>query len=497
MTPNTIALLVERLKFWESDPLPLNKMTMTKDQEKAYLDPKNCVLIEGGNQSGKSRTTVMKTVGFALEDMDGCFPGQDVIIWYCTTTYDAFAGPAWDHFKSNLFFPGESPSRLPSTHVEAISWLGKTPEKPNYFCIRRPSGFKAHVHVKSYEAGRKEFQGRTVHMVVLDEEAPEDLFTEVLARMFASRGAKLVVCCTPVEGEEWLDVLRKDADEGRGSRYMLKTMDNPMVNQEVVNDLKRRYANAPEELQLRLLGVPRVNSGLVYKDTQFTQDHILDAKYFDHTHWTLNRAIDAGYRHPSCVWMAVSPDEKQIVIYRTWKGENATIAQAAAEIRKLSGPERYYWDIIDPAVCQTNAETGKPEIDVWRSHGIEATPAPDNRVYSGIERVWELMAERVEIPDHEGFGVVEKPRFRVVREACGDWLDERRKYRFKDIVKDRQRDAIDFRPVKQNDHLMDATRYLIAAGLRWVPEKGRPPAEGTTARMWYDMRHKKDQKKKR
>lgn len=488
--------LLEQLKFWDTDPLPGMCSTMTVDQSKAYTDPKTAILIEGGNQSGKSRTTIMKTVAFALEEIEGCFPGQDVVIWYCTTTYDMFAGPAWNHFKTGLLFPGESVSKLPTTRIESINWLGKAPEKPSYFCIRRPSGFKAHVHVKSYAQGRSEFQGQTLHLVVLDEECPEEIYTEIMARMFASRGARLLVCCTPVEGSDWLDILRKDAEEGKVSRYQLKTLDNPTVNKEVVDNIKRQYANAPEELQLRLLGIPRTSSGLVYKDTQFTPDHILEQRHFNPKYWTLNRAIDAGYRHPACVWMAVSPDEKQIVVYRTWKGKDCTIVKAAEEILRLSGAEQYHWDLIDPAVCQTNAESGQPEMAVWRANGIDAVPAPDNRVHSGIERMWALMAERVEIPDFDGTGTVIKPRFRVIRETCQDWLEERRKYRFKDIVKDNQRDIVDFRPVKQHDHLLDPTRYLVAAGLAYVPGSLVPP-KGSYAFQWWEMRHKNEKKRKR
>lgn len=498
MPPTKLESILAQYQFWLSDPVPKAESTATPDQRRALLDPKNCVLIEGGNQSGKSRTTILKTVKFALEELDGCFPNQDVNIWYCTTTYEAFAGPAWAHFKNFLLFPNESVSALPTTRIQAIDWMGKAPEKPKYVCVKRPSGYKAHIHIKSYAQGRSEFQGQTLHLVVLDEECPEEIYTEVMARMFASKGAKLVVCCTPVEGEEWLDILRKDADQGvNTTKYRLSTLDNPMVNKEVVDNIQKMYGNIDEEVQLRLLGIPRLASGLIFGDKVFTPEHILDNPHIDMTNWTLNRAIDAGYRHPGCVWIAVSPDEKQIVLYRTWKGKDCTIAQAADAIKTLSGAERYHWDIIDPAVCQTNAETGQPEIMVWKANGIHATPAPDNRVHSGIERVWGLLNERVEVADVDGCGSLQRPRFRVVRETCQDWLEERRKYRFKDIVKEPQRDAIDFKVVKRNDHLMDPTRYLVAAGLRYVPERARPPAKDDPRYQWWEMRHKHDNDKKR
>ena len=498
---NLLQTLLKQMAFWESEKFPKMLATMTDDQKRAYLDPKNCVLMEGGNQSGKSRTAVLKVCGFALEDPalgESCFPGKDVNIWYTTTTYDKFGEQAWGHFKNALLFEGESVTKLPTFRVESINWLGKSPEKPSYFCVKRPSGAKAHIYVHSYAQGRGEFQGQTVNLAVVDEECPEDIFNEIRARMFACEGSKLLIACTPVEGEPWLDAIRDAAEDSTyTSKYRFKTLDNPTVNRAVIDEMTKQLKNCPEELQLRLLGIPIVGSTLVFNDKAFTPDHIINQSQVDLTHWTLNRAIDAGYRHPACVWIAVSPDEKQIVVYRAWKGKDLTIAEAAKEIKRLSGVERYYWDIIDPAVCQTNAETGQPELAVWRSNGIDATPAPDNTVRSGIERVHILLGERVEIPARDGQTCIERPRFRVIRETCQEWLDERRRYRFKDMIKEVQRDLVDFRPVKQNDHLMDPTRYLVSAGLRYVPEQARAPRPGTQERMWWDMRHKKEQKRKR
>lgn len=500
MPQTPLERLLAQYVFWQGDPVPKAVGSATTHQKAALLDPKNCVIIEGGNQSGKSRTTILKTVMFALEELDGCFPGQDVVIWYCTTTYEAFAGPAWTHFKNFLLFPGESVAALPTTRIQAVDWMGKAPEKPKYLCVNRPSGFKAHIHIKSYAQGRSEFQGQTLHLVVLDEECTQEIYDEVNARMFASVGAKLTVCCTPIEGEPWLDTLRDEADkaEPTTSKYRLSTLDNPAVNKEKIEAIRKMYGNLDEEVQLRLLGIPRLGSGLVYGDKVFTDEHVLeDTTYLDISTWTLNRAIDAGYRHPGCVWIAVSPDEKQMVLYRSWLGKDCTIAQAAETIKSLSGAEHYFHDLIDPAVCQTNAETGQPEIQVWKANGIHANPAPDNRVHSGIERVWKLLNERVEIPDRTGDGVLVRPRFRVVRSDCQDWLRERKLYRFKNVVKEPQRDAVDFKVVKRDDHLMDPTRYLVAAGLRYVPYVVKHYPDGDPRKVWHEMRHNHDKDKKR
>jgi hypothetical protein len=489
-----LSYVLQCASHWAADPLPGMLSTMSKDQREAFNDERMTVLMEGGNQSGKSRTAVLKVVGYALELVEDCHPDRDVIIWYTTTTYDKFAEQAWRHFKAALLWPTESTAKLPTTRIESINWIKKSPESPCYFTIRRPSGKLAHVYIHTYAQGRGEFQGQTIDMAVVDEECSEEIFTEIWARTLASVGAKLVVACTPIEGEEWLDKLRKAADEGENAKhYRFNTLDNPTVSAVSVAEMKRMYADMPEQLELRLMGMPLLGSTLVYGDRIFTSDHLISYNDIDihDGKWTLNRCIDAGYRHPACIWIAVRNDNKQVVVYRSWRGDNLTIAQAAEQILELSEGEIYHHDFIDPAVRQRSPETGQPEHNIWLANKINAAPAPDNKVRSGIERVWQLMSERIEIAGKKG-GVIHVPRFRVVRETNGPWLEERRKYRFKDIVKDSERDAIDFRPVKQNDHVMDPMRYLVAAGLEAAhARKAPPPPKGSNARQWYDMRHNK------
>jgi hypothetical protein len=484
---------------WAADPLTAKLATMTDAQREAYHDSRMTVLMEGGNQSGKSRTAVLKVVGFALEQVENCFPGQDVNIWYTTTTYDKFAEQAWNHFKEALLWPHESVAKLPTTRIKAINWLGKSPEKPMYFALKRPSGSTAHIYIHTYAQGRSEFQGQTIHLAVVDEECSEEIFTEIWARTLASRGARLVVACTPIEGEPWLDRIRKSADDGVNAKhYRFRTRDNPSNNTAAIEEMEKMFKDVPEELELRLMGIPRLGSALVYSDRIFTGDHLIAYKDTDINpqDWTLNRAIDAGFRHPACVWMAIRNDGKQVILYRSWRGKDLTIAEAAKKILDLSGKEKYLWDIIDPAVMQKSAETGQPEMLVWQANGINAAPAPDNRVRSGIERCYKLMSERVEFAAADG-SVILKPRFRVIQETNEAWLEERRKYRIKDVVKEIDRDAVDFRPVKQNDHTMDPFRYLVSAGLMPADVPERPPPLNTPERFWWDQRHKKQKARRK
>ena len=78
---------------------------------------------------------------------------------------------------------------------------------------------------------------------------------------------------------------------------------------------------------------------------------------------------------------------------------------------------------------------------------------------SGIYQVWQLMSSG---------------KLKVFR-SLGNWLSEFRLY---------QRDR-DGKIVKQNDHLMDATRYLIMSGRERM--KAKPQTEAKVPQYSYDF----------
>ena len=93
--------------------------------------------------------------------------------------------------------------------------------------------------------------------------------------------------------------------------------------------------------------------------------------------------------------------------------------------------------MIDPAARGRSQVDGTQLIEIYRQCGLNLEPAI-NVVETGIYAVWQLMSSG---------------KLKVFR-SLGNWLSEFRLY---------QRDQ-DGKIAKQNDHLMDATRYLIMSG---------------------------------
>jgi len=59
--------------------------------------------------------------------------------------------------------------------------------------VRHVSGRVSRLSFKSYDQGRKKFQGTAKHVIWLDEEPPMDVYTECLLRTMTTNG---IVMCT-------------------------------------------------------------------------------------------------------------------------------------------------------------------------------------------------------------------------------------------------------------------------------------------------------------
>lgn len=65
--------------------------------------------------------------------------------------------------------------------------------------VRHVSGGVSRVGLKSYDQGRKKFQGTAKHLVWLDEEPPADVYSECLLRLMTTNGL-MMLTFTPLSG---------------------------------------------------------------------------------------------------------------------------------------------------------------------------------------------------------------------------------------------------------------------------------------------------------
>jgi len=151
--------------------------------------------------------------------------------------------------------------------------------------------------------------------------------------------------------------------------------------------------------------------------------------------WWQGAGVDFGWNHPTGAgFVARSPDDQGGIYYLThdYKKGESSMATHANALKKISSnganPQRW---VGDPAAAQERKEL--------RTLGIPIRLA-DNTVMAGIETVGGLMATG---------------RF-FVFDTCHDFIDEVEGY-----IWDTKFDEFIDKPVKLNDDVMDAVRYIV------------------------------------
>lgn len=111
--------------------------------------------------------------------------------------------------------------------------------------------------------------------------------------------------------------------------------------------------------------------------------------------WTRNRGIDDGYSKPyCCLWGAIDPVTKRLVVYEEDYGEGYTNGVQAERIKDMTpGNHRIAISYADPAMWQMSHHTdnaAKAGKDIYADHGIYLTKGDNNRK-AGLAKIREMM----------------------------------------------------------------------------------------------------------
>lgn len=186
----------------------------------------------------------------------------------------------------------------------------------------------------------------------------------------------------------------------------------------------------PYQRDARSKGIPQLGSGAIY---QVSEDDVKVPDFAIPSHWPRAFGMDTGWEWTAAVWGAWDRETDTVYIYSTYKRGQAEPPVHAEAIRSRGAWIRGVGD-----AAAVNLYDGRSFIEIYRAHGLDLE-LPDKAVEAGIQKVWErLSAGRLK-----------------VFASCAAWCEEYRLYRRDDKG----------RIVKSNDHLMDATRYLVVSGL--------------------------------
>lgn len=300
--------------------------------------------------------------------------------------------------------------------------------------VRHVSGGESHISFKSYDQGREKFQGTKKDGVSLDEEPDMGVYTECLTRLMATDGVSkdgLMICTfTPLKGMS--AVVLSFMNEPNPNRFVITLGfdDAPHLTEE--SKAKLLLSFPPHERDARSKGIPQLGSGAIYPIPE-SEIIIPDMPIPDH--WPRAYGMDVGWNRTAAVWGAINRESDVLYLFREHYRAQAEPAIHAAAIR---GKDEWIPGVIDPASRGRSQVDGNQLLEMYKNLQLDLDTA-QNGVESGIYEVW---------------GRLSTGRLKVFKSLVS-WQEEFRLYR---------RDEKG-RIVKEKDHIMDATRYLVVSGV--------------------------------
>jgi phage terminase large subunit-like protein len=238
------------------------------------------------------------------------------------------------------------------------------------------------------------FAGSSRHFVHFDEECPQTVFRECLARLVDTAGVWWM-SQTPVQGMEWIyDEIYMPAKEGKKNIGIVEAeiFDNPSLSTDAINRFLEMLPE--EERAIRSKGQYVHLGGAVFPD--FTPPtHCIPKGVFTPTsEHRIIRTMDSGYTNPT-VWLWLAIDEhNNVTVFREHYKAKLTVEEHATIVNQITRDiEREYGCKVwlttgDPAIKQTKEQTGTSVQQEYQKYGIYITVdmiPTDRRI--GLERI--------------------------------------------------------------------------------------------------------------
>lgn len=304
--------------------------------------------------------------------------------------------------------------------------------------VRHVSGKCARLLFKSYDQGRKSWQGTKPDVIWCDEEPPMDVWTEIQMRLMATApgevGGIAYLTFTPLEG--WTEVVNSFLRKPAADAAPIKTKvyiqcDWTQVPHLSQTEIDRLIATLPAyQLEARSKGVPSIGEGAIYP----VSESLIKVEPFQiPDHWPRAFGLDVGWNLTAAMWRAHDRDTDTIHLFDEYRGEKAPPIIHAESIKSRG---EWIRGVIDPASFGRGQADGEQLIELYRKLGLDLSPA-NNRVEPGIQEMYQRMS----------LGKLK------VWSTCRGWWGEFPMYRRKNGV-----------VVKENDHSLDASRYAVVSG---------------------------------
>jgi phage terminase large subunit-like protein len=403
----------------------------------------------GGNQSGKTTAGILDDVIQAVD--------EDVVPDHLKP-YKKFQPP----FQCRIVCPGED-IMFGIVHQKLREWCPKGQLVGGRFdkAYEKSRGilhFKngSYFDFLTYGQDLDKFGGATKDRIHYDEEPPEAIRREGQMRLMARNGDELFTM-TPFSGMGWMfDEIWEPWVKHQLPEAIVVVVDmddNPYLHPDAKARALRTMSK--EEREARKEGKFVHFAGMIYGEFQ-RHLHVIPEVSEVPPGSRIYVGIDPGMRHMAAViWTYLTPEDTMVCFDElALQGHTVKQVAEAIKLRNLKWgqgtqkgtrlPLQPDWYVIDPSARNVMHQTGRSDQMEFTDHGV-VTILGQNSVTAGINRVKErLQAHRL-----------------LICANCQVTIDQFRRYRW--ATPNRSEDDPKERPVKSDDHMLDALRYVVAS----------------------------------
>lgn len=253
-------------------------------QEEFHRSTEKIVMFRGGNGAGKTAAGVLETLmtGYRFNPFRDIKRNRKVgLIWVAGDTMTTV-----EEIIMSKMYEWLPPERLGL-------WKFRTRPRPVLELFDKRGHVITRILLKSYEQGRKAFQGDEPDLIVLDEEPPKEIWTEILARTRA--GGLIRITATPFGYGLIADLLEESQVDDQIKDIQVHLMDNIYLEKSEKERLIKQFGR---EIN-RIDGSIYVAEGLIYQ-TPWPNIEIPEFRREDYekpeddTVWQFWEVIDLG-----------------------------------------------------------------------------------------------------------------------------------------------------------------------------------------------------------
>lgn len=351
---------------------------------------------------------------------------DDGVFWYVAPTYRQAKMIAWDMLNKAI-------QRLPNELVK------KTNESELSVVV----GNNSRIEIKGAD-NPDSLRGVGLNGIILDEYADirPQVFGEIIRPALTDKKGWATFIGTPKGFNHFYELYTgAQAHTERFPTELWDTFhftsyDNPLLDKGEIEEA--RISMDPDKFAQEYLADFRKAQGLVYAN--FTREqHVFDPKTKENTQWIeVIAGVDFGYNNPASIIVIGRDFDNRFYVLDEWYYSKRTtdeITEAAKNLQKKYAITKFYPDPASPAA-----------IEDMRRAGINVRDA-NKDVILGIDHVRTLLnTNRLFVAQH-----------------CINTIYEFEAYMYpeQDISRSKLQKNEFEKPVKENDHALDALRYAL------------------------------------